>query len=63
MLNNLEIQKIMIFDLDFNYSLNPVQVSQRMNAAKVIYHSQNSKKYSWLILLNLGKKTILVNLA
>ena len=36
----------MTFDLDFNYALNPVQVSQRMNKAKVIYHSQDYSRVS-----------------
>ena len=46
MLNNLEISKIMTFEFDFNFSRNPVQISQRINGGKVIYHSQGYSRVS-----------------
>jgi hypothetical protein len=36
----------MTFEFDFNFSRNPVQISQRINGGKVIYHSQGYSRVS-----------------
>ena len=41
MLDEMEITKLESFEFDFNFSVNPVQTSQRLSWANATYHSQN----------------------